>query len=74
MEGHHQYYGMGEPGVAPAELAAVAEELAKTASKVRDSFGFSLFRKFHFILVFEMRSVYFSQKSTVGVWVAFVVW
>lgn len=33
MDGHH-LYGEAEPGVAPAELAAVAEELAKTSSKV----------------------------------------
>lgn len=33
MDGHH-LYGDAEPGVAPAELAAVAEELAKTSSKV----------------------------------------
>lgn len=35
---HHQYYGMLDAaGMAPAELAAVAEELAKTSSKVRES-------------------------------------
>lgn len=38
MEGHH-LYGEAEPGVAPAELAAVAEELAKTSSKVCDVGG-----------------------------------
>lgn len=38
MEGNqHQYYGMLDAGMAPAELAAVAEELAKTSSKVRES-------------------------------------
>lgn len=35
MEGHQQpYYGMVDLEVAPEELAAVAEELAKTSSKV----------------------------------------
>lgn len=34
MEGHHLYSEAAETGVAPAELAAVAEELAKTSSKV----------------------------------------
>eukprot|EP00904_Undaria_pinnatifida_P007388 jgi/Undpi1/377/HiC_scaffold_1.g00373.m1 len=34
MEGHHLYSEAAETGVAPAELAAVAEELAKTSSKI----------------------------------------
>lgn len=40
MDGRqYQCFGMADPGVTPAELAAVAEELAKTSSKVCSSDG-----------------------------------
>lgn len=39
-EGHQQqYYGMLDLSVAPGELAVLAEELAKTSSKVSPGFG-----------------------------------